>query len=85
VAEVKAPVAPSVENRANQAHEQIDKLLGCLRAMRQKLCPFPVAVQEQAMVVDKSSLTPLPERMLDICQQLSNCHDELQEISSILF
>jgi len=37
------------------------------------------------MVVDKSSLTPLPERMQDICQQLSNCHDELQEISSILF
>jgi len=36
-------------------------------------------------VAGKSSPTPLPEKMQDICQQLSNCHDELQEISSILF
>jgi len=83
--EVNTPIASSVENRVNQAHAQIDKLLGRLRAMRQKLCPVPVAVQEQAMVAGKSSPTPLPEKMQDICQQLSNCHDELQEISSILF
>ena len=85
MAEVNAPVAPSVENRANQAHEQIDKLFGRLRAMRQKLCSVPVAVQEQAMVTGERPMPPLPERMLDICEQLSNCHDELQEISSILF
>jgi len=83
--EVNTPIASSVENRVNQAHAQIDKLLGRLRAMRQKLCPVPIAAQEGAMVTGGRPPTPLPERMQDICQKISNCHDELQEISSILF
>jgi len=83
--EVNTPIASSVENRVNQAHAQIDKLLGRLRSMRQKLCPVPVVVQEQAMVTGEIPPPPLPERMQDICQKISNCHDELQEISSILF